>query len=111
MKIKRIIYLLTRFLQRVDKVVIVEMKPDPEVGDGFIWVDKHELLRAAGLPESFQVTGVKWSFINENLKITVRSEEIPKVGGEIVKTNPIHTEKEIRDALRLQKAAQDSSEA
>ena len=65
---------------------------------GFIILSKEQLLQAAGLTEGeFLIEGIRWNR-NETVKIAVQSMDIPMAGGEIISTNPVHTEKEVRDA-------------
>lgn len=66
-------------------------------GDGWLILSKNDLLKALGLKGDFDVLGLRWSGSREEVKIALRSHEIPWMGGEIVSTNPIHTEKELRD--------------
>ena len=84
--------------------------PDkPALGHGYITIPHAKLMKALSLSNDTGVEGVKWNAVNQTLKVTVQSLEIPLVGGEIVATNPIHTEKELRDAevaRRLQAAEQ-----
>ncbi len=66
-------------------------------GNGWILLSKNDLLKALGLTGEFDVLGIRWSSSREEVKVALRSHEIPWMGGEIVSLNPIHTEKELRD--------------
>ena len=66
-------------------------------GNGWIMLSKDELLKALGLTGEFDVLGLRWSSSHKEVKVALRSRQIPWMGGEIVSRNPIHTEKELRD--------------
>lgn len=66
-------------------------------GDGWLILPKEELLKALGLKGEFEVLGLRWSSSRDEVKIALRSRQIPWMGGEIVSLDPVHTAKELRD--------------
>lgn len=70
---------------------------DDRPGNGWVMLSKDQLLEAAGLVGDFEVLGVRWYEATQELKVQLRSFDIPWVGGLIVSTSPIRTEKQERD--------------
>jgi len=103
--VKRWIYLVWRWFKAHQPTVHVEVavvlpERDAVVGEGYFFLPVDQLLRRfRGVDLS--VLGVRWDRVNEVLKVVVRGTEIPACGGELVSTNPIHTDKELRDARCL----------
>ena len=79
--------------KREAEVALAEPKP----GNGWIILTKVQLLKALGLNGEFDVLGVRWSGQSQEIKVDLRSFEIGWRGGRIVQTDPIRTEKEIRE--------------
>lgn len=79
-------------------ISIVLPEPDDRVGNGFVDLTGPALLKALHLPPTLSVLGVRWSVPLQSFRVVVRGVEIPACGGAIVSVDPIHTEKELRDA-------------
>ena len=108
-------YLLKQWLSdhkpAVDVHVTVSVPEKEKVmGQGWVVLSKAQLLKAAGLQGDFLVEGAKWRWQDGTLKLTLQSEEIPWMGGQIVETNPVRTEKQLRDA-EVAKRLQDTDSA
>ncbi len=67
------------------------------MASGWIMVKKAELLKSLNLPDELEVVGVRWFLGADELKIQLEGDAIPYPGGEIIATDPIQTEKQVRD--------------
>ena len=85
-------------MSKADGEAYNEIQRSKSKGNGWLMLTKDELLKALGLTlGEFDVLGIRWSPSREEMKVALRSDQIPWMGGEIVSINPIHTEKELRD--------------
>lgn len=80
------------------RIIAARTEERAQPGNGYLVLSKPEFLKALGFKDDLDILGVRWT--KNELKVALRGEAIHWQGGQIMKTNPVMTNKQ-RDGRSL----------